>query len=247
MNTMLQNHSPDWANFCCPEFQQLRLFDLQLVGNNLLYQDLNSRNKYPGITTILNATWTPGSRKTCSKKTLISKQEAEWTAQNNFTVGTGFHKYMEGCLKSDPVDDFSDLIKALGQSIERTGLLDSLLKRGQVIERFIPWNGHYPYATKLDWFGLMNKEPVVIDWTWKYKRVNELSDLGDKLLQVTAQMKACRDFFALPVERALIVAAHPFSEATIFTIECDRLGKCWKDELLPRLRRFYDKRFFDVG
>ena len=149
MDTMLQNSPPDGADSSCPEFQQLRLFDIQLADNHLLYQDLISRNKYPGITTILNATWTPNSRKAHSKKTLISKPEAEWTAQNNCTVGTGFHKYMEGFLNSDPVDDFSDLIKALGHSIERTGLLDSL-NFNQVIERFIPWDGHYPYATRLD-------------------------------------------------------------------------------------------------
>lgn len=241
---MLQKPTHGWATFSYPEFQQLRLFDLQRTDDYLLYQDLISRNKYLGITTILNATWAPDGRK--SRSNVISKPEAEWIAQNNCTVGTGFHKYMEHCLNGKPVDDFSNLIKALGQSVERTGLLDSL-NFNQVVERFVPWDGRYPYATKLDWFGLMKNKPAIIEWTWRYERVSELSDLGDKLLQVTAQVKACRDFFALPVEQALIVVAHPFGEASAFTIERDRLEKCWQDELLPRLRRFYDKRFFDVG
>lgn len=235
------------VNFCCPEFKQLRLSDLQLTQYSSVYWDLISRKTYPSITKLLNATWTPEANEVSRDRTSqYSKLEAEWTVRNNRAVGTSFHEYMEQRLNGKPIADYSDLIKALVDSVERAGLIDRL-NFSQVIERFVPWDGKYPYVTKLDWFGLMDNEPTVVEWTWSPERLTKLPQLYDKPLQVTAQVKACRDFFALEVERAVIVIAHPFGEATTFTIERERLEKCWKLELQPRLRQFYEELDFSYA
>jgi hypothetical protein len=237
---MSQNPAYCRANFCCPEVKELRPFDLQPTEKDL-YWDLISRKIYPGITTILKATWVRNNRKISRKKIYCSKVETDWTARNNQEVGIGFHERMEQRLTGGLVDEHSDLIKSLVCSVERAGIFDRL-NFNKVIERFIPWdgNGYYPYVTRLDWFGLMDNEPTVIEWTWSAERLTKLPQLYDKPLQVTAQVKACRDFFALEVKRAVIVVAHPFGEATTFTIEYDRLKQCWTYELLPRLRQFYE-------
>jgi hypothetical protein len=118
-----------------------------------------------------------------------------------------------------------------------------LEKIGEIhlVEQVVPWNGCLPYAAKLDFLGQYNGLLHVIEWTTSTEFIPELEYLGDKLKQVTGQVKAVRDFYNLDINRALVVVAHPYGEATVFTLEREELANCWEKQLLPDLRRFYAK------
>lgn len=86
---------------------------------------------------------------------------------------------------------------------------------------------------------MISYEVAFIQWTTKKEPVAVLEDLGDKLAQVTGEWKAVEDYFNYEISGALVVVAYPRGKATIFTIERSRLDECWKNQLLPRLKRFW--------
>ncbi|PHM05798.1 hypothetical protein [Nostoc sp. 'Peltigera malacea cyanobiont' DB3992] len=58
----------------------------------------------------------------------------------------------------------------------------------------------------------------VIGWTSSTQAISELAFLGNKLEQVTAQVKAVRNFYNLEISHALIVVAHPYTDATVLLL-----------------------------
>jgi len=73
-----------------------------------------------------------------------------------------------------------------------------------------------------------------------FKASRNISLISAKLAQVTGEWKAVEDSFNDEISGALVVVAYPKGKATIFTIERSRLDECWKNQLFPRLKGFYN-------
>lgn len=224
------------------EYKQLE-FCLQRptwVNDLSFYEDEFDGKLRPAIGTVLNATWLKKSATTSRQwQQYLDKQESEWIANKNRIEGASFHKLMEQHFNRESVSHYCDRVKAYRRSVEPV-----VKKLGKVyfVEKVVPYKGTLPYAAKLDFMGEYNGSLHVIEWTSQTQVVADLIHLGDKLEQVTAQVKAVRDFYNLEVSRALIVVAYSYGDATIFTLELEDLANCWKNQLLPRLKQFYAER-----
>ncbi|GAX43245.1 hypothetical protein NIES4075_42570 [Tolypothrix sp. NIES-4075] len=208
------------------------------LNGQCFYEDEFDGKLRPAIGTVFNATWSKKATAAPSQRQNLDKRESEWIVHRNRTEGASFHKLMEQHFNKEPLSHYCDRVKAYRRSVEPV-----LEKIGAVhlVEMVVPWRGILPYAAKLDFMGEYNGSLHVIEWTSSTQAVSELTFLGNKLEQVTAQVKAVRDFYNLEISRALIIVAHPYGDATVFTLELEYLANCWKNQLLPRIKRFYEK------
>lgn len=220
------------------EYKQLELNLQRPISLNGLsfYQDEFDGKLRPAIGTVFNTTWSKKITTVTKRRQNLDKRESDWIAYRNRTEGTSFHKMMEQHFNNQPLAHYCDRIKAYRRSIEP--VLEKI-SAVHLVEKVVPWKGILPYAAKLDFMGKYDGILHVIEWTSSTQAISELAFLGNKLEQVTAQVKAVRNFYNLEISHALIVVAHPYTDATVFTLELKDLAHCWKNQLVPRLKRFY--------
>jgi hypothetical protein len=200
-----------------------------------------NRELPPALGTILRETWTPKYSAVLGKRRFqeLDKDEKEWNDNQKLLFGEAFHKRMQQHLNQEPLWHYCDDVEAYFRSVERTGILGRIAKP-LLVEKSVPWRGDYPYTAKPDAVAPYNGSIYPIQWTTKTEPIAAVEQLGDKLAQVTGEWKAVQDSFNDEITGALVVVAYPQGKATIFTIERSRLAECWANQLLPRLKRFYD-------
>lgn len=184
-------------------------------------------NRFPSVTTILNATRPPEARERLANwQQRVGVEEAARITSTASRRGTGTHQYIQRYLKGE-FRECPDHLQAYWQSIEP--VLQSV-ERVRLLEGAV-FHGELGYAGKVDCVASYDGVPCLCEWKTADRPKQTLERLYDYPLQVVAYWGALNQLYQnenLNLTHALLAIAIPHQPAEIFWFEPETLADYWQ-------------------
>lgn len=184
-------------------------------------------NRFPSVTTILNATKPQAERDRLNNwKARVGIEEAKSISTTASRRGTQTHKQIERYLLGDNRDcpeasrPYWESIKPVLEEIDTVRLVE-----GSVF--------HYnlSYSGKVDCVASYKGVPCICEWKTADKPKGAIERLYEYPLQLTAYLGAVNEYYrdcGIQVNHALLVVAIPETEAEVFWLESEVMQDYWK-------------------
>jgi hypothetical protein len=198
-------------------------------------------HQYDSLTKILDQTWNSTRARSLGYTAPIEKA---WHQSSQPVLGTSIHKAFAAALQGRTLSGYSHRVQSVIQSVAAEGFFEAVQGNPQ-IELPLVWSSldkQVGYTTRLDAHLQLGTIPTLVELTYRPQIVPSLSDLGDKLIQLTGLMAACA-CSNLGTKQAVVVVVYPFGRPDFFWIresDLDLLRHCWSTNLKPRLDRYYN-------
>ncbi len=197
-------------------------------------------NRFPSVTTILNATKPQQEReRLLNWKARVGTEEATRISTTASRRGTQTHKFIEGyLLGKNPVCSqasrpYWESIKPVLEEINTIRLIE-----GSV------FNYNLRYSGKVDCVASYKGVPCVCEWKTADKPKKSIERLYEYPLQLTAYLGAVNEYYrdyGIDVNHALLVVAIPETEAEVFWFEPDLMNDFWK-KWEERVIQYWERR-----
>jgi len=207
-------------------------------GGGRSYFVTEGGDRFPSVTTILNATKPPEDRAALQAwRRRVGYAEAQRISTTASRRGTGTHKQIERYLlgKSttcpETVQPYWDSVRPLLDA------LDSV----ELVEGFVA-HADFGYGGRVDCIATYRGVPCICEWKTADRPRGSIERLRDAPLQLAAYAVAANEIYrdrGLEIYHALVAIALPEQPAEIFWFDTDALGTHW-DAWERRLNQFWE-------
>jgi len=184
-------------------------------------------NRFPSVTTILNATKPQAERDRLNNwKSRVGIEEATHLSTNASRRGTQTHKQIERYLLGenpncpDASRPYWDSIKPVIEEIDTVRLVE-----GSVFHHNMNYSG------KVDCIASYKGIPCICEWKTADKPKGSIEGLYEHPLQLTAYLGAVNEYYQdydIQLNHALLVVAIPTTEAEVFWFEPAAMQHYWE-------------------
>jgi hypothetical protein len=221
----------------------LQRYEPNLVTYNRLDYYLTAQGqRFPSVTTILNATARGKSQKLAAWRARIGEEEAIQIREEALERGGQLHERIANYLCGNPGEKWPEYLKPWGYSIKPMLMQIKPLVDVQLVEGAV-FHPELCYGGKLDGIVQFNGKWCVVDWKtantpqredWIYRHKIQVAAYIAATNKTYGSNKAYRK---LKLEHGLIVVALPYCEAQVFMMNWEQLENFFR-QWLKRLRIF---------
>ncbi|GAB1544527.1 hypothetical protein NUACC21_72030 [Scytonema sp. NUACC21] len=210
------------------DIQLLPQINAKCVRENGKQYYLDERgNRFPSVTTILNATKPQEERDRLNNwKSRVGVEEATRISTTASRRGTQTHKQIERYLLGKDFDcpeasrPYWESIRPVLEEIDTVRLVE-----GSV------FHYHKSYSGKVDCVASYKGIPCICEWKTADKPKGSVERLYEYPLQLTAYLGAVNDYYrdyGIEINHALVVVAIPERDAEIFLFEPEAMKGYWE-------------------
>ncbi len=203
------------------------------------YVDANG-NRFPSVTTILNATKSQADRdRLLNWKARVGTEEATRITTSASRRGTQTHKQIERyLLGQNPVcpeasRPYWESIKPVLEQIDTVRLVE-----GSVFHHDLSYSG------KVDCIASYQGVPCICEWKTADKPKGSIEHLYEHPLQLTAYIGAANEYYrdyGIQLKHALLVVAIPEMPAEVFWFESAVIKDYW-EQWEKRVAEYWERR-----
>lgn len=194
-------------------------------------------NRFPSVSTILNATRSAEQREALLRwRQRVGDEEARQISSVASRRGTGTHKQIERYLKGHTID-CPETVRPYWESLQP--VLPAIAEV-RLVEGFV-FHEDLGYAGKADCVASYEGVPCLCEWKTADRPKVSLEHLNDYPLQVAAYWGAvnqCYQSYGIELNHAVLVIAIPEMPAQVFWFDSDAIADYWQ-QWEERVHRFW--------